>query len=150
MITKSKAKETLQLNFTSLDRAAEKLGDECLIESFSNKQYPVTYKVSDYLLSLDKDVSQLENICATCGIHYFYTPMCSATECRHCNNLDRFVDNMITEPSTVAELIVNLKILSTMFDHEDTRYKFREEIAHWESYEEYEKRPKDVSLGQFE
>lgn len=147
MLTKSKAKETLQLNFSTLERAAMKLEDEYLLESFTDKQLPVTYKVAEYLDSLEKETDELSNTCVTCGIKYFYTPMCSTTECRHCNNLDQFKDRMIVEPENLEQLLSNLEVLSSMFDHEVTKYNYKDEIQHWLNYSEYEKRPKDDLPG---
>lgn len=127
-ITKAKAKEILQVNYTTLSNAAEKLVDGYLLQSLASNNLPITETTHKYLIRLGYDVSGLNNECKECGIKYFYTPMCTEDKCRYCTHKHLFKDRMIIEPNTKEELINNLQVLSEIFDHEISSVSYASEI----------------------
>lgn len=128
LISKAKAKEILQVNYNTLVEASVKLEDDYLLAAFSSAAFPISYKAVLYLKRLGYDTTALPNECVSCGIKYFYTPMCTPTHCRYCANKHLYKSRMIVEPATLSELIHNLTVLSEMFDHEQSDTNFKSEI----------------------
>ena len=115
-LTKSSAKQVLIRNFGSLDRAKDKLDDKFLLTAFNSPSSPLTKKVISYLDKLNYNTSLLYNACEQCGMLYIFSNFCTDTLCMMCANRSRYAKDMITEPSTVEELLHNLEVLKHHFD----------------------------------